>query len=340
LTGTPPNSAPPPGGKPLWGSYGAGGAVTPSRSPQASSGAPQASGAPQGSGGAPTDPLSQRLLLGVKFLSVLLLLVLANSFLNKSDDGEEQLEFNPVATAADKVEKTTGGRLSLYVVYSSPAFPRPISASGAGAFNEETGRSRVVLQISNPVNGESMEFIQIEDGEVSYEGGDVVEEALPPGKKWVRTSESDEPEEDETPLNMEESLQMLDSPERFEVLGRESINGKMTRRYRGEVKLEDLVDVLRKKGKDTEADAYERIAGESPTGISAEAWVDRKNMLRRLRMVMPMPGEPGEPLMTIDMRMYFFDYGAKPEIALPDANSVVEGPLEDDEDSPSSSSIS
>ncbi|HEU5063038.1 MAG TPA: hypothetical protein VFT79_07815 [Solirubrobacterales bacterium] len=334
MTGTPPNSAPPPGGKPLWGSYGAGGAVAPSRAAQA------APGAPQGPGGEQPDRLTRQLMGGVRVLALLLILVLVNAFVNKPEEGEEPLELNPVAAAAERVEKNSGGRLSLYVVYSTPAFPRPIVASGGGVYNEETDRSRITLEVSNPVNGASVEFVQIEDGEVSYEGGNAVEAELPPGKEWVRTDKSEEPEEDETPLNMEESLQMLDSPERFEVLGRESINGKMARHYRGEVKLEDLVDVLREKGKDTEADAYERIAGESPTEIRAEAWVDRKNLLRRLRMVMPMPGEPGEPLMTIDMRMDFFDYGAKPEIKIPDADSVVEGPIEDDEGAPSSSSIS
>lgn len=268
---------------------------------------------------------------------MLLVLVLVNSFLNSGGSGSgTRLELNPVASAAERVERTSGGRLSLYIVYSSPAFPRPIAATGGGAYNEETERSRITLEMSNPLTGAAMRMVQIEDGEVEYEGGDMVQDELPPGKEWVRTSESEEPEEDETPLNMEDSLQMLDSSGEVGLIGRESINGKMTRRYRGEVSIADLVDVLRKKGKGKEADAYERIEGQSPTQISVEGWVDRKKMLRRMRMVMPMPGEPGEPLMTVDMRMDFFAYGAEPDIRLPDPDSVVDGPLED-EAAPSSS---
>lgn len=280
------------------------------------------------SGGNRLDPLSRRLLRVAGLLSVLLLLVLVNSLLH---DEEDALDLNPVAAAAQRVETVGGGRMSLYIVYSSPATARSISAGGGGVFNEETDRSRITLEVRNPLTGESIRLVQIEDGDVKYEGGSIVAKELPPGKEWVRTDESEESEEDETPLNMNDSMQLLDSSGDVHVVGRESVNGKMTRRYRGEVELGDLVDLLREKGKDVEADAYERIEGASPTQISAEAWIDRKDLLRRMRFVMPMPGEPGEPTVTVDMRMDFFDYGAKPDIRIPDPHSVVERPLDDDE---------
>jgi hypothetical protein len=184
------------------------------------------------------------------------------------------------------------------------------------------------MELTHPTTGATMNMVQITDGETEYQGGDLVADVLPPGKDWVRTEESDEGE-DETPLNMEDSLQLLDSPDAVQMVGREAINGKMTRRYRGEVQISELVDVLREKGKDVEADAYERIEGTTPTQISAEAWVDRKNLLRRMRIVMPTPGEPGEPPMTVDMRMDFFDYGAEPDIQIPDPDTVIEGPLDE-----------
>ncbi len=312
MTGAPPTSTPPPGAGPLWGNHGGG--ATPA--------APTPEGGP---GGDRLDPLSRRLLRLAGLLSVLLLLVLANSLFHE-DEGA--LELNPVAAAAERVEHVGGGRMSLYVVYSSPALPRPVSASGGGVFNEKTDRSRIVLHLRNPFTGEALHIVEVQDGESKYEGGSEVEKALPPGKKWVHTDKSEESGEDETPLNMEDSMKMLDSSGEVRLVGHESVNGKMTRRYRGEVQIIDLVDVLREKGKDTEADAYERIEGTSPVQVSAEAWVDRRNMLRRMRIVMPMPGKPGQPSLTVDMRMDFFAYGTEPEIALPDPETVVEGPLD------------
>ena len=185
------------------------------------------------------------------------------------------------------------------------------------------------MQFRNPATGEQMHLVEIDDGDAKYEGGNIVDGVLPPGKQWVRTSKSEESEEDETPLNMEDSMELLDDSGQVQLVGHESINGRATRHYRGEVQLGDLVDLLREKGKDTEADAYESIEGVSPVQISAEAWVDRKNLLRRMRFVMPMPGEPGEPPMTVDMRMDFFAFGAEPDIQVPDPSTVVDGPLDE-----------
>jgi len=330
-----PTSSPPPGTNPLWGGHGAG-APTPAAAPQSS---PPAGGTRHPFGDEPLNPLSRRLLRTAGLLSVLLALVIVNSLVNGGGSSPaEQLELNPVASAAERVEKFGGGRMSLYVTYSSPALPGTLTASGSGAFNEETERSRITLDVKNPLTGESVRVIQISDGDGEYDGGSAIADELPPGKAWVRT-ESDDSEEDETPLNMEDSLEMLGSGE-VEMVGREAINGKMTRRYRGEIRLSDLIDLLRQKGKDEEADAYERIEGVAPTEISAESWVDGKNLLRRFRMVIPMPDEPGEPPVTVDMRMDFFDYGAKPDIQIPDPASVVDGPLEDEDDAPSAASIS
>lgn len=278
---------------------------------------------------------------GVKVLSILLLLVLLNSFLNDGGSGGssvEQLELNPVASAAERMEQFEGGRMSLYVVYSSPVLPGPLAAGGSGAFNEETGRSRLALNMKNPLTGQPMRMLYISDGDVEYEGGDIVAEDLPPGKEWVRTQEGDD--NDESSLSFEDSMELLDSPERFEFVGRESINGKMTRHFRGEVKIDELIDWFREQGEDDKAEEYEEIQGVAPTEISAEGWVDKKNLLRRLRMVIPMPGEEGGPPMTIDMRMDFFDFGARPDIRLPDPDTVVEGPLEDGESSPAPASVS
>lgn len=257
---------------------------------------------------------------------MLLFLVLVNAFFHEDEGG---LELNPVAAAAQRVEKVSGGRMSLYFVYSSPAIPQPVAASGGGVFNEKTHRSRIAVRFRNPATGEQMRLVEIDDGDDKYEGGNIVEGVLPPGKHWVRTSKSEGSEEDETPLNMEDSMDLLDDSGQVSMVGHESVNGRATRHYRGEVQLGALVDLLRARGKDTEADAYEGIEGVSPVQITAEAWVDRKNLLRRMRFVMPMPGDPGQPPMTVDMRMEFFAYGAEPDIRVPDPSSVVDGPLDE-----------
>jgi hypothetical protein len=305
----------------LWGSHSGSGAPVPAGVAQKFGPAEQRRHL---LGGEQLEPLSRRLLRTAAGLSLLLILVVANSLLH--GDGENPL--NPVAAAAERTENVPGGRLSLYIVYSSPATARSVTASGSGVFNSETDRSRVELEMNSPVTG-PLRVVTITDGDHNYDGGDIVREKLPPGKEWVRT-DSDE-ENGENSLDMDDSLRVLSSSGGVQVVGHETVDGKMTRRYRGEIQLAQLVEFLREEGKDDVADSYERIEGLAPTGISAEAWVDRNDMLRRFRMVMPMPGDPGEPPLTVDMRMDVFDYGIRPDIQLPDPDSVVDGPLDDDE---------
>jgi hypothetical protein len=203
----------------------------------------------------------------------------------------------------------------------------------------KTDRSLVALNVRNPITGEPIRTVQISDGDVEYDSGDSLTGELPAGKKWVRTMKGDG--EDESELSFEESMEMLSSSARTKLVGRESINGKMTRHYRGEIKIEDVIEYLREKGKIDGAEAYEEIQGMVPTQIRAEGWVDDKNLLRRMRMVMPMPGEePGEPPMTIDMRMDLFAFGSEPSIQLPDPATVVDGPIDDDESTPAPASVS
>jgi hypothetical protein len=285
-------------------------------------------------GGTDLEPLSRRALQAAGVLSLLLILVVANSLINGSGGGNP---FNPVAAAAEHAEDVPGARFSLYVVYSSPATTRSIAAGGSGVFNTETERSRLTLDLDGPATG-SIHLVQITDGDSEYTGGDTVAAELPPGKQWVRT-EKGSAQEGETPLDTDDSLKMLSSSGEVKLIGHESIDGKTTKHYRGEISLVDFVEYLREHGKDEVADAYERVESVAPTQISAECWVDGKNLLRRLRIVMPMPGKVGQPPLTVDMRMDFFAYGVHPDIQVPDPDSVVEGPLDSGAE-PTSSSIS
>jgi hypothetical protein len=308
------NSAPPPGSQPLWGSPSAvgGGAAPP---PQTASAAPAG-------GGQPLEPLSRRLLQVAGLLSLLLIAVVANSTLG----GEENpLDLNPVAAAAAKAEAATGFNFNAYIVYSSPALPGPISAGGSGAYNADTERTRLTLSLSNPGFGR-VQFTEVSDSEYNYEKSNTLAAALPPGKEWVRTAKDAKGEDPE--VDFDESISMLSKSGSVHAVGRQSVDGTMTRRYRGEIELAKVVGLLREEGKDEVAEAYEAIEGKTPTGISAEVWIDSRDLPRRMRFVMPVPSSDGQPPVTMDIRMDLFDFGVQPDIQLPDPGSVVDGPLD------------
>ncbi|MGN6217688.1 MAG: hypothetical protein ACTHN7_12175 [Solirubrobacterales bacterium] len=269
----------------------------------------------------PLQPASRRALQLAGLLSLLLIAVVVNSILH----GGGESAFNPIASAAERMEKGPGERFTLHFVYNIPPLPQPVTAEGSGEENAETDRSRMVLDMHNPLTGAPVRLVSIRGGKYVYKSGGTVADQLPPGKKWVRTLAGQHNEEQ--PLDIEDSLRMLSHSGATKLVGREAIDGEMTRHYRGEIQLGDFVDYLRGEGKDEAADAYERAEAESAIGITAEGWVDRNGRLRRLRMVMPVPGKEGRPSGTMEMLTTVFDYGAHPDIELPDPASVVDGPV-------------
>ncbi|HEX5928012.1 MAG TPA: hypothetical protein VFY48_01320 [Solirubrobacterales bacterium] len=46
--------------------------------------------------------------------------------------------------------------------------------------------------------------------------------------------------------------------------------------------------------------------------------------MRRVRVLGTQPGDNGEEPSTMDMRMDFFDFGATPEIEVPDSDEVFD----------------
>ena len=150
---------------------------------------------------------------------------------------------------------------------------------------------------------------------------------LPDGKEWMRIEPFLGHSESEAMLgggDADSSLQMLGSAGDVERLGTEQVDGRSTTRYRAVVDLDNYADALREEGKDEMADLYEKYSEVAPDPAEVEAWVDSQKILRRMRMVMDIPTQPGAPTLTMDMRVDFFDFGARPRIELPDPASVYD----------------
>ncbi|HET9676708.1 MAG TPA: hypothetical protein VFP21_04280 [Solirubrobacterales bacterium] len=286
-------------------------------------------------GAANLEPLSRRLLQAAGVLSLLLVLVVVNSLLHGGD--KSPFNPNPVAAAAEQVRSSPGARFTTYLEFSSPSLPGTVSASGSGAINGETGRLRVELAMNSSFTG-PLHMVMISDGEYDYTSGTVVENKLPPGKEWVRSQAGSSGDGNAT-IDIDDPLRMLSAAGAVEMVGREPVDGRTTRHFRAEIQVSDFIDFLREEGKPGVAESYERIEEQAPGGITAEAWVDEADLLRRFRVVMPMPGKTDGPTVTVSLRMDLFDYGSRPDIRLPDPASVVDGSLDSDE-APTSATFS
>lgn len=315
----PQSSFPPPGAEPIWGSY-AGGSHSTAAAPARAAASPVAAFV---SGGEPLEPLSRRLLQAAGFLSFLLIAVLANSFLQSSEENP----LNPIAAAAERTQTEPGARFAMKATYTSAGLPRPMAAHGHGAYNSETGLSEAKMWLGSPELGR-FEMEMVGDESSFYMRGDGAMGELPEGKEWMKIDPFLGGGEEELMMaggDADGSLQMLGSISGgVQKLGREKVRGQATQRYRATLDLAEVAGFLRDEGKDEMADLYEKYAAINPADQTVEVWIDGKDIVRRMRMLMELPADSGQPPVTMDMRIDLFGFGAQPEITLPDPDTVFD----------------
>jgi hypothetical protein len=320
----PPTSVPPPGAKPLWGSY-KGGTVT-TAAPPAGSGAPaRAGGASWLFGGEELEPLSRHLLQLAGFLSLLLALVVANSFL--SQGSASPFNPNPVAAAAERTADAPGAKFTMKAIYTSSALPQPMTAHGSGVYNSETEHIRMTLGMYS-VQAGPIEIEELGDGTAFFMRGTKISDELPEGKQWLEIQPFLGKSEQEAMVgggSATDSLKMLTTVSgNVRPVGHEKVRGTTTRRYRAEIGMSDYARLLKEEGKDELAEEYEKLAVLMPNPVVSEASIDRHGMVRRMREIMTMPSDSGKPPVTMDIRMDLFDFNAHPDIQMPDSSEVFD----------------
>lgn len=249
---------------------------------------------------------------------MLLLLVIANAFLHS-----EESPLNPMAAAAERTQSKPGARFTMEATYSSDALPQPMTAHATGAYNAETGLSKILMTMNVPGKG-PMTMDMVGNGTDLYMRMDGIDQQLPDGKEWLEIQPFGGHSEEEMTIgsgDADDSLQVLGLvSDGVREVGREKVRGVSTRRYRAAIEMGEIVELYRSEGKDELADKVE----EEAAAMTVEASIDAKSIVRRFRMVMTMPTGPGQPGLTMDMRMDLFGFGARPEVTLPDSSQVYD----------------
>lgn len=273
-----------------------------------------------GGGGPPLDSLSRRVQQAAGVLSVLLMGVLANSVLNS---GRESL--NPIAEAAKRTQRMPGARMDVVAIYTSSASSNRVVASGSGAYNARTGRSRVVLAVPNGID--KTRIASVGDDRMIFMRSAEISAQLPPGRPWMAFQ----------PLlggsskalaigdsSVEGGLEMLSAAGDVESLGEEAVRGVKTERYGANIQLGRFAEVLRQQGKGELARLYRHLAGRMAPPIQVEVWVDDGRLVRRLRQVTSAAAGGGQPTVTTDMRIDFHGFRASPKIEMPSAARAID----------------
>lgn len=287
-----------------------------------------ASGAPtpprrrRGPSGPDLDPLSGRLVKIAGLLAVVLIAVVVNAALHS--DGNP---LNPVAEAAQRTEQAPGMKIAFEFTYSAPTSTRTVVGHGTGAYNSRTGRTEMDLSV--PVPGQpTVTMHGVGDERTTFLTSPTLAPTLPPGKSWLGM----QPllgHSSETALgrggDAKASLELLRAAgDSVDEKGQVTIRGHRTTVYAGTIELEDFSKLLGRRGEDELAHEFEQIAKLSPTPIPFEVWIDENGMARRERLIQQLPATPGKPALTMDMKMEFFDFRARPKIDLPPRSQVFD----------------
>jgi hypothetical protein len=285
------------------------------------SGVPQsarhARGNRHSSPGADLEPLSRRALQAAGVLSLLLILVVANSLLNGGE--ESPFNPNPVAAAAQRTEQVQGMRFEMTMRFTTESAP-PTTLSGSGAYNGQTNLLSAVYRAPGP-QGAPMAFDAVLGEDGWFFRYPQLASRMPEGKEWVKVEglpgQSDESKVSESP---ESSLQILSAAGDVQRSGQLRVRGVQTTRYRATLSAGGVVASLRSQGKDELADQLEGVTLAGP--MHAEVLVDRDGILRRIHTVATVVTE-GKAL-TTDTRMDLFDFGIEPDVQVPDDSRVLD----------------
>jgi hypothetical protein len=115
------------------------------------------------------------------------------------------------------------------------------------------------------------------------------------------------------------------SGNRVEKVGTERVRGVSTTHYRGKVELRKLPDTMPAAQRAEARKGIERLIDLIGTdSYPVEVWVDRRHLLRRMRMQMQMKIAQVDKTMKMDISMDLFDFGRKPKAKAPPKDDVYD----------------
>lgn len=257
-----------------------------------------------------------RALIGLAILIV----VFAVFAWQQGDSGSIGGPLNAIAEAAKRTQNESGGRASIQAVVSSPTRPAGLAMTGQMAFDAE-GRTRSVISVPRFDGDDPIEMEIVTDGTVMYMSSGQFG-SLPGGSEWMALDLSFGELDTPLPTNVDAKgeLALLEAAGNVQKLGEEEVRGVSTTHYRGTVSVSESAEQLREEGAKDLASYIE----EEGSPLWVEAWVDTDRLVRRARLVHSQPSGKGRAPTTIDVRMDFFDFGAHPEIDVPESSEVFD----------------
>jgi hypothetical protein len=261
-----------------------------------------------------------KLLQAAGVLSLLLMLVVVNSLLN-SNGGESPFNPNPVAAAAEQTREVPGMRIeiTMHVVGSTDG---SVTITGNGAFSGDADLGEFSFAATTPKG--KVQFDAILGESAWYFRYPQFGDQLPEGKEWLKL-EGLEAQKQKDEMGIEspdELLEAVGAGGSVERVGRVKVRGAQTTRYRVMLSPEEALEILRAQGKTESAEQLESGSAQFAGPIQADAFVDRRGILRRVITSSTFTVE-GQTISS-KAHMDFFAFGIEPDIQVPDDSDAYD----------------
>ena len=262
------------------------------------------------------------MLTALRALAAAVLVAVA---LGASGCGTETVDPATIADAAEATERAGGAKLS--IEGEGSARGQTVDISGTGEMDEQ-GRSEMVMEV--PGRG-SMR--QVFADYVVYQSMPGVEEQF--GEEWMKMDLRRAYEQIGIDIDLlagpggndprQMLAQMKNAAGEIEKVGTEDVRGVETTHYKGDVDLRKSIERLPADKRAAAERSVEKIIEISGTeGYPMEAWIDEKNLVRRLRMELSMNNPALGGKLDMEFTMDLFDYGKPVTIELPDDEDSVD----------------
>jgi hypothetical protein len=261
--------------------------------------------------------------------------------------------FEQLASAADESANAASGRFAFELAASFPGGDEPFSFAGEGAFDAESDRASIEVDLSSlaailagfvaglgaPTNEADLPdfddpdawLIQaIQDGDVSYVRFPAFDDQLPDGKTWIRSNGGAnvggldvDQFTSADPRTMLEFLRGVSGE--IETVGVEELRGVPVTHYRALIDpLEYEQNVPAEKREELKELAEQFSAQTGLTTIPVDVWLDANGLVRKLAFDFAGTDPSTAKETSASLSFEIWDFGEDVEISLPPASAVVD----------------
>jgi hypothetical protein len=250
-----------------------------------------------------------------------------------------------VAQAATATQATDTARVAMTLTVRGAGVPIPLSVRGSGVTaTRGTPRADLTLDLTPLVrlaggSGDGRTRVLVPGGSTVYVDPPALPGLeLPGGRRWVsldlaraaRAAGLD-PAGLAALLRVDPATQLegLRAAGALEEAGEEEVAGAQTTRYRGEIRLRDVVRALpaeRRRAAERAIAELARVTGDEALDapVPTELWIDESGLVRRMRQAGELPAQGGSRGGRVEVTYELSDFGTPLRARAPAAREVFD----------------